>query len=68
MLSGELNSRLAEVGTQAEAMFFQLVHQLAMQEEIPEQLKAENQMVWVSQMDNTKSRASEIIYSKLTYI
>lgn len=49
-------------------MFFQLVHQLVMQEEIPEQLKAENQMVWVSQMDNTKSRASEIIYSKLTYI
>ena len=47
LLSGELNSHLFEVDTQAETMLFQLVKQLVEQEGITEQLKAENQMEWV---------------------
>ena len=44
LLSGKLNSHLSEIDAQAETMFFQSVEQLAKQEGIAEQLKAENQM------------------------
>ena len=44
LLSGELNSYLAEIDQQAEDMFSQLVKQIAEQEGITEQLKAERQM------------------------
>lgn len=40
LLSGKLNDHLIAVDAQAEAMFFQLVEQLAKQEGITEQLKA----------------------------
>ena len=45
-LSGELDCHLSEVDQQAEEMFSQLVKQLAEQEGITEQLKADCQMEW----------------------
>ena len=66
-LSGELDSHLTEIDAQAEAMFFQLVKQLAEQEGITEQLKAENQMVWVGKMNNVRDRTKEIIYNEMIY-
>ena len=48
-------------------MFFQLVEQLAKQEGITEQLKVENQMEWVGQIDNVRNQAEEIIYNELIY-
>lgn len=68
LLSGKLNDHLFEVDEQAEAMFFQLVKQLAEQEGITEQLKAENQMEWVGQMNSIRSKAEEIVYSELIYV
>ena len=67
LLSGKLESHLSEVDAQAEAMFFQLVKQLAEQEGITEQLKAEDQMEWVRQMNSVRNRAEEIIYNELIY-
>ena len=67
LLSGKLDDHLAEVDTQAEAMCFQLVKRLAEQEGITEQLKGENQMEWVKQMNNIRNRALEIIRSELIY-
>lgn len=49
-------------------MFFQLVEQLAKQEGIAEQLKAENQMEWVGRMNNIRNQASEIVWNKLIYV
>lgn len=63
LLSGELNSHLSEIDIQAEAMFFQLVKQLAEQEGITEQFKAENQMEWVGRMNNIRNQVEEIIYN-----
>lgn len=65
LLGGKLNDHLIAVDTQAEAMFFQLVKQLAEQEGITEQLKVENQMVWVGRMNNVRNRAEELIYREL---
>lgn len=68
LLSGELDSYLSEVEAQAEAMFFQLVKQLAKQEGVTERLKAENQMEWVGQMNNIRERVDEIVRTELIYL
>lgn len=58
LLSGKLDSHLSEVDAQAKAMFSQLVKQLAEREGITEQLRAEDQMEWVRQMNNVRKRST----------
>lgn len=67
-LSNKLSSYLLEIDTQAETMFSQMVNQMAEQEGITEQLKAENQMEWVGQMNGIRNRAEEIIYNELIFV
>lgn len=67
LLSGKLDSHLSEVGQQAEEMFSQLVKQLAEQEGITEQLKADRQMEWVGRMNNVRNQSEEIILQELIY-
>ena len=66
-LSGELDSHLSEIDAQAEAMFFQLVKQLAEREGITEQLKADRQMEWVGRMNNIRNRATEMVNTELIF-
>lgn len=61
LLSGKLDNHLSEIDAQAKAMFFQLVEQMAEQEGITEQFKAENQMEWVGRMNNIRNQVEEII-------
>ena len=68
LLSGKLDSHLANIDQQAEDMFSQLVEQMAEQASITEQLKANSQMEWVGRMNNIRSRAIELINSELIYI
>ena len=49
-------------------MFFRLVKQLAKKEGVTEQLKAENQMLWVQRMNNIRNRATEIVNAELIYV
>jgi hypothetical protein len=49
-------------------MFFRLVNQLAEKEGVTEQLKAENQMLWVQRMNNIRNRATEIVNAELIYV
>lgn len=67
LLSGKLNDHLSKVDAQAEAMFSQLVKQMAEQESITEQFKAENQMKWVGQMNSVRNQVEEIIYNQLIF-
>ena len=67
LTSGKLNSHLAEIDKQATDMCFRLVKELAEQECVTEQLKAENQMEWVGQMNNIRTRATEIVNMDLIY-
>ena len=48
-------------------MFFRLVKQLAEKEGVTEQLKAENQMLWVKRMNNIRNRATEIVNAEWIY-
>ena len=50
LTSGKLNSYLADIDRQAEEMFSRLVKQMAECEGVTEQLKAENQLEWVGQI------------------
>lgn len=65
LLSGKLDNHLSEIDVQADAMFFQLVKQMAEQEGITEQLKADNQMEWVGRMNSVRNRVEEIIFNEL---
>ena len=68
LTSCKLTSYLADIDKQAEDMFFRLVKQLAKKEGVTEQLKAENQMLWVRKMNNISNRATEIVNAELIYI
>lgn len=48
-------------------MFFELVKQLAAREGVTEQLKAQNQMLWVHRMNNIRDRAMEAVNNDLIY-
>ena len=67
LTSGKLNRYLADLDKQAEEMFSRLVRQMAEREGVTEQLKADNQMEWVGQMNNIRSRAIEVVNNELIY-
>lgn len=67
LTSGRLNSYLADIDRQAEAMFLRLVKQLAEAEGITETLKAADPMDWVGRMNSIRGRAMEIVNSELIY-
>ena len=54
---GTLDEHIAEIDHQAEDMFEQLVEQIAVRQGITEQLKANDQMAWVSAMNHVRSIA-----------
>ena len=67
LTSGKLNDHLTDIDKQAEDMFFRLVKQMAECEGVTEKLKVDNQMDWVAQMNNIRSRATEIVNHDLIY-
>ena len=67
LMTGTLFSHLAEIDSQAEEMFSRLVEQMKVNEGVTEQLKADDQMDWVSRMNNIESRAREIVNNDLIY-
>ncbi len=48
-------------------MFLRVVKELAEKENVTEELKAENQILWVQKMNNIRSRATEIINEEVVY-
>ncbi len=68
LTSGKLNGYLVDLDKHAEDMLSRLVKRMAEREGITEQLKANNQMEWVAQMNNIRSRAAEIVDSELIYV
>jgi hypothetical protein len=67
MTSGKLIEYLDEIEQQATAMFLRLVKQLAEKENVTEELKSTDQMLWVQKMNNIRNRATEIVNAELIY-
>ena len=68
MASGKLVAYLDDIEQQATAMFLRLVKELAEKENVTEELKATNQMLWVQKINNIRNRATEIVNTELIYI
>ncbi len=67
LTTGKLNEYLHDIDVKSRDMYENLVKQLAEQEGITEQLKADNQMLWVQQMNNIANRAREIVNAEIIY-
>lgn len=68
LTSGRLNEYLVSIDEQAEDMFSRLVKEYASRQGVTEQLKEENQLEWVSRMNNIRSCVREIVNSEMIYI
>ena len=68
LTKGTLYQHLAEVDKRAENMFDQLVKSLAEKENVTEQLKENDMLLWVKKMNNTSNRAMEIVNSEVIYV
>ena len=67
LISGKLNNYLADINEQAENMLYRLIKEMAAKENVTEQLKAENQMLWVQMMNSIRNRVEEVINSEIIY-
>ena len=67
LLSGRLNTYLADIDAQAEEQLELIIQQMAECEGVNEELKATNQMEWVQRMNNIQNRAEEVIKTTLIY-
>ena len=65
LTTGKLYDYLQDIDTQANEQFELLIRQMAKAEGVTEQLKAEDQIVWVRRMNSIRVRAEEIISSEL---
>ena len=66
-LSDKIFEHCAEIGEAARSRMELIVPELAKQYGVTEQLKAENQMEWVRQMNACKAQAEEVVKAELIY-
>ena len=67
-LNGTLEQYLTDLDRSAQEMFELLTKQYAELEGITEEMKAKNQMKWVSQINSIKARAIDVVNAELIYI
>lgn len=65
LTSGKLNSYLVDIEQQAQQLFLRLVKDLAEKENVTEELKATDMMLWVQKMNNIRNRATKIVNNDL---
>ena len=65
--SGQLTHHLNEIDREANEMLHLLIEQMAQAQGITEQLKAENQMVWVEVMNNIHSVVEETVRQDIIF-
>ena len=68
LTSGKLNNYLADIESQAQRLCSRLVKDLAEKENVTEELKATDMLLWVQKMNNIRSRVTEIVNNEVIYI
>ena len=66
-LNGSLNAYLQQVNEQADEMCYRLVKQIAKDEGVTEELKAEEPMEWVRRMNGIRARAMEAANDEVVF-
>ncbi len=67
LTSGKLNSYLADIEEEAQNLFSRLVKDLAEEENVTEELKVTDMMLWMQKMNNIRNRAMEIVNEQVIY-
>lgn len=67
LTSGKLNSYLADIEQQAQNLFSRMVTDFAEKENVTEELKSTDMMLWVQKMNNIRNRATEIVNAEFIY-
>ncbi|MCL2426331.1 MAG: TnpV protein [Oscillospiraceae bacterium] len=67
LTTGKLNSHLSEIEQAANEMMETITKEMAVAENVTEELKATNMMKWVGLMNNIRASAEETILSDLIY-
>ena len=68
LVNDKLNEYLHNIDTTVMEKVQKLITELAQKENITEELKENNQMLWVSKMNNIKNIAEEIILKEYIYV
>ena len=68
LTSGKLQTHLADVEEQAQALFDRLIKQRAEREGITEKLKSDNQMEWVGRMNALRSAIAETVNTEVIFV
>lgn len=68
LIIGRLNGYLADIDEQARDMFFRLVNEYAERQGVTEQLKAEDQMLWVYKINAVRNAAREVVNKELIFV
>ena len=65
---GTLNQRLYEIDLEAKQMVESIITRLAAERGIDENMKARDILRWVSEMNNIKASAEEIVLREVVYV
>ena len=68
LLDGKLNEYLHVIDEECYEMLDRIVEQMKEKQGVTEELKAENQMMWVGKMNNIIACAEEIVVRELVYV
>ncbi len=67
LLSGKLNSYLADIDQQAQERLVIIIEQVAHAQGVTETMKDVHQLEWVSRMNNIRASAMEIVEKEIIY-
>lgn len=67
LLDNKLHEHLVKTNDETKQKINDLVNKLAKQENVDENLKANNQLEWVQKMNNIRNRAEEIVLNETIY-
>ena len=67
LTAGILNSYLTDIDQRAKLLFDETVKSLAKKENVTEELKSENAMLWLQKMNNIRNRAMEVVTGEVIY-
>ena len=68
LISGKLNTYLADIDRQAQECFERLIDGMKQAQGITERLKAENALEWTGRMNNIRACAREIVGKEIIFI
>ena len=67
VLAGKLNKHLHQIDEECNQMMDRLVEQMKERQGMSEELKMQDQMVWVGRMNNIRTCVEEITLNKIVY-